>query len=225
MDKKEMISRGTSYISKLLRSRFGKGPQSVYIYLSEYCIIIHLKNFMSPVEEFLLDQKEERAFLYTRELIMKSLLPELKQFFRDHLNLDVNELYYDWGMHNASGIIGGLFDSNYGEAPDYSGKQQLHEYILDATTLVQKKAAFIDSWWVNPRTLVIFRKGITVLLEKELLDLGYENELRSAKRSLEKKILLEYADLDPILHKDLEDIYIDWNFDTDHSMFVYTFAE
>lgn len=223
MNDQQLVSLATSYTTKLLRSRFGKGPESISVYVTGKCVIFHLKNCISPVEKFLLNQEEEQAFRYTRELIMKSMLPELKNFLNEDLNLTVDELYYDWGIHNASGIIVGLDTAHFEEPIDYNGKQEAHDQILDVISIVQKRSSYIDSWWVNSKILVIFRKGITILLEKELFKLGYEQQLRVAKRKLEKGLLKKNTNLGQLFDKKLADIYIDWDFDLDHSTFVYTF--
>ncbi|WP_411347948.1 Na-translocating system protein MpsC family protein [Paenibacillus sp. WLX2291] len=224
MNNTEMISRTTSYAGKLLRTRFGKGPESMSITMDQHTILIQLHHFLNPVEAFLLNEQEEQTFLHTRELVMKSLLPELIQFLEEHLNLQVDRLYYDWGMHNASGIIAGiLHDPELGQTADYEGKQTVHQQINEVTGAIQRQASFMDSWWLTPNTLAIFRKGITVLLEKELCELGYENQLRAAKRRLEKRLLQQQTSLESLFQKEIEDVYTDWNFQADDSLILYTF--
>ncbi|MFD1991838.1 Na-translocating system protein MpsC family protein [Paenibacillus nicotianae] len=226
MNRKNIINQATSYTTKLLRNRFGKGPEAVSIYVCEQCIVLHLKNFLSPVEEFLLSQEKEQAFRYTRELIMKSMLPELRQFLTQQLELNVVDLYYDWGMYNASGVIVGLLDNAlYSESEDYQGKEQLHKDIIKATTELQKPPTWIDSWWINSKTLFILRKGTTILLEKELISLGYEHMLRMTKGKIEKALLEQETNLEPLFHKKIADLYVDWSFENDHSMIMYTFEE
>lgn len=226
MNDKQIINQATSYTTKLLRNRFGKGPEAVSIYLCEQCIVLHLKNFLSPVEKFLLSQEEEQAFRYTRELIMKSMLPELRNFMTQQLGLEVIDLYYDWGIYNASGVIVGLLDYDfYNKSDDYKGKEQLHEEIIRATTELQKPPTWIDSWWINSKTLFILRKGTTILLEKELISLGYENMLRMTKGKIEKTLLEQETNLEPLFNKKIADLYVDWSFENDHSMIMYTFEE
>ncbi|MEJ8306126.1 Na-translocating system protein MpsC family protein [Saccharibacillus sacchari] len=225
MTEKETISLVTSYVGKLLRTRFGKGPESVSVFLSERCIVFHLRNFMGPVEKFLLTQEEEKAFRYTRELLMESLLPELTDFLRDHTGMNVSEFYYDWGVHNASGAIIGMFDPKPAHSPDYPGKADLHEKVIEVTAAIQKVPEHIDSWWVNPRMLAVFRQGITVLLEKEMVELGYTEVLKAAKRRLEKRMLEQDADAGIILSKKLTDLYADWDFNLDRSIVIYIFEE
>ncbi|WCT56707.1 Na-translocating system protein MpsC family protein [Paenibacillus kyungheensis] len=226
MNRKKIINQATSYTTKLLRNRFGKGPEAVSIYLCEQCIVLHLKNFLSPVEKFLLSQEKEQAFRYTRELIMKSMLPELRNFLTQQLDLKVVDLYYDWGMYNASGVIVGLLDYDlYSQSEDYKGKEQLHEYIMKATTELQKPPTWIDSWWINSKTLFILRKGTTILLEKELISMGYEHMLRMTKGKIEKALLEQETNLEPLFNKKIADLYVDWSFENDHSMIMYTFEE
>lgn len=225
MNEKETISLVTSYVGKLLRTRFGKGPESVSVFLNERCIVFHLRNFMGPVEKFLLTQEEEKAFRYTRELLMESLLPELNDFLHDNTGMNVSEFYYDWGVHNASGAIIGMFDPRPIESPDYPGKADLHEKVIEVTAAIQKVPEHIDSWWVNPRMLAVFRQGITVLLEKEMVELGYTEVLKSAKRRLEKRMLEQDADAGIILSKTLTDLYADWDFNLDRSIVIYIFEE
>ncbi|YCI24504.1 DUF2294 domain-containing protein [Paenibacillus sp. Z6-24] len=220
---RQFVSQATSFTTKLLRERFGKGPQSVHISLNDRCIIFHLREFISPVENFLVNQEEEEAFRYTRELIMKSMLPELSAFLEENLETKVNDMYYDWGMHNASGIIVGLLDEEWKKTVEYGGWESVHAQITELSQYIQKPPELITSWWANPKTLVIFRQGILILIEKELIDLGQGNLLKTAKRRLEKRMLVQEVQLETVLDKKVADLYVDWRFDQDHSLIVYVF--
>ncbi|WP_411343740.1 Na-translocating system protein MpsC family protein [Paenibacillus sp. WLX1005] len=225
MNAKSIITQTTSYTTKLLRNRFGKGPESVSIYLNKNCMVFHLKNFISPVEKFLLSQEEEQAFRYTRDLLMKSLLPELRSFLQNQLHMEVLDWYYDWGLYHASGVIIALLGKDMSSAADYDNKVLIHERIIEATSALQKPPDDIDSWWINSRMLFIFRRGVTILLEKEFISLGYEHMLRMTKDRLEKKLLENHVGIQSIVGKKVADIYVDWNFEQDHSMIVYLFEE
>ncbi len=225
LNAKSIITQATSYTTKLLRNRFGKGPESVSIHLCKNCVVFHLKNFISPVEKFLISQEEEQAFRYTRDLIMKSLLPELRSFLQHQLNMDVIDWYYDWGLHHASGVIVALLGPETSLAVDYKQKQAIHQQIIQTTNALQKPPEYIDSWWINTRMLFIFRRGTTILLEKEFITLGYEQMLRVTKDKLEKRLLAKQTNIEQIVGKKIADLYVDWNFDKDHSMIIYLFED
>lgn len=219
----EHINKISSFTGKLLRDRFGKGPESVHASVGERCITLYIRNFIGPVEKFLLSKEEEQALRYTRELLMKSLLPEITRYLNDELGIQVDEMYYDWGLHNATGIIVGLFQNSRQVSDPYEGQAEVHSQISALTAKVQKQPERIESWWINPRTLIVVREGILILLEKELLGLGYENVLKTTKRKLEKRVFGQDFRIGELVGKGLADVYVDWDFDKDKGVVAYIF--
>ncbi|MEK3696972.1 Na-translocating system protein MpsC family protein [Paenibacillus sp. FSL R10-2199] len=171
----------------------------------------------------MLNKEEEQAFRYTRELLMKSLLPELAAYLKETMAMEVGELFYDWGIHNASGMIVALIKNDAMIIDDYAGRQEVHAQINEVSRKVQKEPVYTDSWWLGPRILIIKREGILIPLEKELIGLGYENTLKTTKRKMEKRYLEDTTTIAPMLGKELSDIYVDWDFDKDTSVIAYTF--
>ncbi|WP_068615230.1 Na-translocating system protein MpsC family protein [Paenibacillus tuaregi] len=223
MTVKEKSTLIASYTGKLLRNRFGKGPESVNVSVDSHGIAIHIRNFISPVEQFLLDKQEEQALRYTRELLMKSLLPELSAYLKNELTLEVQEMYYDWGLHNATGMIVGLFERHTEKSESYPGQKSVHDHVIQVSGKVQKEPVHIDSWWMGPKTLIVVREGILILIEKEFIDMGYEHILKSTKRKLEKRYLEQNIGFEQALGKKISDFYVDWDFSNDRSVILYTF--
>ncbi|MEK3791154.1 Na-translocating system protein MpsC family protein [Paenibacillus sp. FSL R7-0204] len=219
----ELTSQLSSFTGRLLRERFGKGPESIHASIGQQCIALHIRNFIGPVERFLLNKEEEQAFRYTRELLMKSLLPELAAYLKESMAIEVGELFYDWGIHNASGMIVALIKNDDVPIDDYAGREEVHIQINEVSRKVQKEPVYTDSWWLGPRILIIKREGIMIPLEKELIGLGYENTLKTTKRKMEKRYLEDTTTIAQMLGKELADIYVDWDFDKDTSVIAYTF--
>lgn len=219
----ELTSQLSSFTGRLLRERFGKGPESIHASIGDQCIALHIRNFIGPVERFLLNKEEEQAFRYTRELLMKSLLPELAAYLKESMAVEVGELFYDWGIHNASGMIVALIKNDDVPIDDYAGREEVHIQINEVSRKVQKEPVYTDSWWLGPRILIIKREGIMIPLEKELIGLGYENTLKTTKRKMEKRYLEDTTTIAQMLGKELADIYVDWDFDKDTSVIAYTF--
>ncbi|MFD1903906.1 Na-translocating system protein MpsC family protein [Paenibacillus rhizoplanae] len=48
----ELTSQLSSFTGRLLRERFGKGPESIHASIGEQCIALHIRNFIGPVERF-----------------------------------------------------------------------------------------------------------------------------------------------------------------------------
>lgn len=212
-------------IGKLLRDYFGKGPDSLFVSIYGPIITIYLRNFLSPTEKVLLDQKQEKVFYQTRDAIMTELIPKMKAYISVITGLDLTEFYYDWGLTNRSGIFVGLstiaedtplkaFDS------EYEGKKQIHEEIFSISEKVEKRPGAIYSCPINSRTLLIIREEILVPIEKELSHLGYEEILRFTKHNLEKGYLHNNPRFEAILGTEVTDIFVNWDFALDKSVIV-----
>jgi uncharacterized protein YbcI len=215
----------SSYIGKLLRDNFGKGPESVYVSLNNSIITMYLRNFISPMESVLMGRDEEKTVQQTRDMLMQSLVPEIKAYVKIVTGLEIQEFYYDWGLHNKSGIFVGICTETFKKedfhTQSYIGKEMIHKEIINLSYHAQKTPEEVISTLINPRTLVIIRNGILVNIEKELIRLGHNEILTIAKRNLEKKLLHNNNHFDSILNTKVIDIFVDWDFKLDRSAIVF----
>jgi uncharacterized protein YbcI len=215
----------SSYIGKLLRDYFGKGPESVYVSINHSIITMYLRNFISPMESVLMGRDEEKMVQQTRDMLMQSLIPEIKAYVKIVTGLDIQEFYYDWGLHNKSGIFVGIctevFNTENLQLETYPGKNEFHKEIANISYHAQKVPEEIISTLLNPRTLIVIRNGILVSIEKELIRLGQSEILVIAKRNLEKKLLHNNNHFDEILNTKVIDIFVDWDFQLDRSVMVF----
>jgi uncharacterized protein YbcI len=225
METKPLETELASYIGKLLRDNFGKGPESVFISYSQPFITIYLRNFMSPMEKVLMDQRHEETIQQTRDILIKTLKPELSSYVRILTGLEIYEFYYDWGLHNNSGMIVGVgqvsLESKLSSIEKYEGRELIHREIIDISSLAEKAPEQIKSYLLNPRTVIVIREGILVNIEKEFIRLGYQETLRIAKRNLEKKYLHNNNHFEAILKTKIIDIFVDWDFVLDKSMITF----
>jgi len=222
--KKQSQNEIASYIGRLLREAFGKGPQSIFVSISRPYIVIYLRKFLAPTEQILLQQAQILSILNTRDLVMKSLIPEIKAYLLLLTGMNIAEFYYDWGMHNHSGIFVGIESGGeYVEAApeEYAGQKELHQEIGHISQQVQKKPDAIYSCMLNERTLLVIREGILINIGKELMRLGFEESLKLAERNLEMKYLRSSHKIQQILKTEIADVFADWNFRLDKSVIVF----
>ncbi|ARI76057.1 DUF2294 domain-containing protein [Halobacillus mangrovi] len=225
MDKRSVQSEISSYIGKLLRDNFGKGPSSVFVSIEEPYITIYLKGFLAPMEKVLVNQNNTSKVEETRDLLMQELIPDIKATLRATAGIEVESLYYDWSLSNRSGMIVGIMnvkpmvDENN---ENYEQKQTVHDEIEKITRHAQKEPEMIRSFLLNDRTLIIEREGIFVAIEKEMIRLGFHEQLKIAKRHLEKR-LLHLSSFESILQTRIEDVFLDWDFNLDRSYIIFIF--
>ncbi|WP_319022536.1 Na-translocating system protein MpsC family protein [Oceanobacillus oncorhynchi] len=214
----------SSAIGKLFRDNFGKGPEAIFVSIAKPYITIYLRNFLAPMEKILLKQENELKFQETRDLLMKELTPEIQSIISSQAGVKVDKIYYDWSVENSSGILFTELDTNLDETIedylDYPAKEQVHEEISRFTQKAQKSPKQLTSSMLNSRTLISRREDILVLIEKELIQSGFENQLRLSKRKLEKS-LIDKQFLESVLHQEIQDLFVDWDFDNDTGFVIF----
>lgn len=214
----------SSYVSKILRDHFGKGPESVHVSLGETFIIFYIRNFLSPTEKVLMNQNQEESVQQTRDLVMLTLIPEIKAYIKIVTGMEIREFYYDWGLHNKSAMFTGICtDASSIDFPikeEFTGKEELINEIINLSSESEKKPDEIYACQLNHRSTLVIRNGILVRIEKQLIRQGMQEQLKLAKRTLEKGLLHNNNHFEGILNTKVIDIFVDWDFDLDKSVIV-----
>lgn len=205
------------FSSTILRSHFGKGPKSVYVNIVHPFICIEIREFLSPMEKILLSKNEATKVLELRDLLMEEIEEEFKISFWRDAELDVKELYADWNLEQKTGMILAVLkegDIHKKPWPNEVDEKELLDEIIKVSEIGQKVPGSTEVFWLSERTLLIRRIEIFTMLEMELINLGFSETLKLAKRPLEYKLFKQSA-LEKILKRPIVDIYVDWNFKED----------
>ncbi|MCT2534466.1 DUF2294 domain-containing protein [Aquibacillus koreensis] len=225
MDQSDVTARVSSYISKTLRDNFGKGPESVHTSINDMYITIYIRNFVSPTEKVLLTQRNQSVVEETRDLVMSTLIPEIKANLLQLTGMSVDKFFYDWSLHNKSAMFTCISsEDTKSDIPlrnDYKGKEGVEKEVIHLSKVAQRVPDELKSFLLNNRTLLIIRNGILVNIEKQLIRDGYQETLKLAKRKLEKKLLHNNSYFDQHLETRVVDIFVDWDFDDDKSVILF----
>lgn len=212
-----------SYISTLLRDHFGKGPTSVFVTVKPPFIAIRLRGFLAPTEKILIKQQEHRRVLETRDLLMNQLIRKIKLELWKIGEIDIEDVYADWNLDDQTGmILAVLSDKTPAEDFEWDSDIQvesIREEVKEASRKAQKTPESTELYWLNRRTLLIERSGIFVEIEKELILGGFIEELKLVKRPLERRLILQTR-IESILKQPIQEVFLDWNFDTDKGYIV-----
>ncbi|WP_407270816.1 Na-translocating system protein MpsC family protein [Radiobacillus sp. PE A8.2] len=222
---KDKTAALSNFLSKLLRDNFGKGPEGVYVSIANKYITFHVRKFMSPTEKILLRKRQDSLLQETRDLVMQDLIPEIKANILHMCKMEVQEFYYDWDLHNKSAIFVAVTSeetkSDYPVTQHYPGKMNLEKEVVHISRTVQKTPDYIESFFLNSRTLLVIRQGILVSIEKELIRDGLQEKLKLTKRKMEKTHFHSNSHFEENLGTSVHDIFVDWDFDRDKSLIVF----
>lgn len=222
---KSVQSELANHVGRLLRESFGKGPHSIHVSIRRPFVVFYMRGLLSPTEKILLEQDQVYSVQNTRDLLMKTLIPEIKAYTSIIAGIQFQEFYYDWGLHNFSGAFVGVEagEGSIGtiKQEGYRGKDEAHQEINNMSHLVQKTPEETYSCLLNDRTLLVVRNGILINIEKEFIRLGFEGHLKLAKRNLEKGHLHNNHRLEQILSARIDDVFVDWDLHQDRSIIVF----
>jgi uncharacterized protein YbcI len=220
MQIQDQLSHLSSYTSKLLRQKFGRGPQSCQAILNQKHLVLSIRGFISPMEEVLLNQGQTGYVDLARTTIIKSVLQELKGVIQVTFQADVDGFYHDWNFPNNSGLLIFVLDN-----PIYEIREQIQLNIEEfeaeiarLSALVQKVPDRIHIYPISNQILLVERVGILIPIEKALIKKGYGEELRITKDELEKKYFHRDGKFEQLFNRKVVDIFIDWNLKEDKSL-------
>lgn len=208
------------YIGRLFRENFGRGPGHVHCTFETPFITAHITDFLSQMEKTLLDNNKAVYVQKTRDFLMESLIKDIIAYVELQAGVQVDKFHYDWNLEARSGMILMVLNDparNFQifEAC-YSNKEAVHEEIEDISMKAQKEPERTLSALLKERQLLVVREGILVSIEKEFINLGFQETLKIAKRKLEKTMINEKKlFFEQQLGAEVTDIFVDWDFETD----------
>lgn len=222
-EEKTNQNKVASYIGKVLRDNFGKGPTSVHVTLDFPFLIIHLRDFLAPMEAILIQQKEVKRVEETRDVLMEQLKLEIHLQLQSIVGIDIKELYFDWNLVKKTGMIIGILDENTNSSdskwPGHLNLKQFNKRVREMSDWGQKIPEETESFWLNDRIIVIKRTGIFVQIEKELINHGFTEELKLVKRPMERR-LAQQAHLEQFLDRSIVETFVDWDFNGDKGYMI-----
>ena len=220
------LKKISSYVSKLLRQKFGRGPEACYASAGSRFLVVTVRGFLSPMEEVLLQHDKEDSVDRTRSIIVSSMLPELKGVISVSLGIEVDRFYHDWNYSNNAGVVIAVFEKElpFSTSVDNAPLHKtidiaaFREEVNRISGYVQKAPEGLEVHAIGPKLFVIMRLGILIPIEKALLERGFDRELRIAKDQLEKQLFQQSPVFAQLLGGTLENVFVDWNFAADEGI-------
>ncbi|MFV8826221.1 Na-translocating system protein MpsC family protein [Alkalihalobacterium sp. APHAB7] len=211
----------SSYLSKLIRKNFGRGPQSCQSTVCKKIFTTYIRGFISPMEEVLLEQGHQEQVEKARAVLINHVVDQLKGVVEVSLNCEIVEWYHDWNLPNNSGLIILLLDrelTSEVRPSEQVDMEKLEEEVARISLMAQKVPDQIHIYPVSANIYIVERKRILITIEKALLAKGFEEELIMTKDKLEKKYFHNYGKFDKIFNREVKEIFIDWCFKEDKSL-------
>lgn len=221
MNKQEPLLEINQYVRDLLQQKFGQELNHCEAFLGGRYLVVYVRGFVSAMEGVLLRQGQLDKVANARAMVMESLITEYKTYLKLQLALSVDEFYQDWSYENNTGVIIALLkeEQEHPEPPgDWRGLDGLEDEVNRISHIIEQTPRLTTVVPLTPRVLIVQRDGILILLEKVMVAKGYVKELRATKADVEKDYFHHQAKFTAMVGRELEDLFVDWNFESDRSI-------
>lgn len=228
-DINEKLKYLSSYASKLLRKKYGRGPESSHGVVHDRFIIFYFRGFISPVEEALLKQSQHAHVDKARHIIIQVVMEELKGAIQTMFDIEISSFYHDWNFPNNTGVI--IAECQDSISPIHNLQvnpekiKGLEAEVTRISERVQKVPDEINTYIVSSRIILVERLGILIEIEEALIEKGFAEELRFTKDELEKSYFHRNTKIEEILSLEIEDIFIDWDFKRNKSIMCFVLSD
>lgn len=211
-----------NYMGKAIQNHFGKGPKNIHVVVDPPYVTMYIKGFLLPTEHILLHQDQEHSVMKTREMIVEELSHSIQPEVERLVQGSIRQWYADWNLDAHTGMIWATLDQPREPSqgwPGHLNQRVFERKINNFSTRGQKEPETIQTYWLDNHTIMIERTGVFVEIEKALIEQGFMEELKIAKRPLERKLFRE-EHMEALLQRQVLDIFTDWDWENDKGYMV-----
>lgn len=212
--KTEEINHLSSSLSKLIKEKCGKGPETCLTIVRNEYILFYLKKFTTPMEDILLQGGHIYLIQQLRQLVVQSMYAEINAIILEILDKRVAAYYQDWNFDKETGLI--VAQTVYDGYPiSVGGHHHLISLVKEIVGDIQKQPKQMNCIKLTPHVYVIEALQLLSPFEASLFKQGYrellfENEVQFKEIMWSKKVELENA-----LGRQIEDIFLQWDYEAD----------
>jgi len=216
----ENISLLTSALSKLMKLRFGKGPENCFISLRAGRLAVYLRNFITPAEEVLIGSGKINLMYQFRHAVMEKVYQEFAQEARSLMNLDLNAFQSDWDYDANTGFM--LLENQNSRPPmpeeiDFHTRERLFERIIQLCSEVHKVPRKLALMKMDPNILIVECTGVMQHLENMLYRKGCWDLLYERSSEIKKVFFSQKDSFREIFGRVVDGLFLTWDYPRDRS--------
>jgi uncharacterized protein YbcI len=214
----------SSTFSKLLKRRFGKGPESCNVTLKGSRFYVYMRNFITPAEEVLMNQGQAELAHNFRSAVIHSVAQEFIPEVSMALGISFNYFFHDWNYDKNTGIL--LFDngeSNHEEKIDNSLQTSLFHLIENVGSYYHKKPASMKIVKFTQNICAIESKEVLLPLERFVYEKGNVDLLLHQAWNIKEGYWRNKEQFESLFSRLIEDMFIMWDYKYNRNYLIFIF--
>lgn len=216
----------SSTFSKLLKRRFGKGPETCNAIVKGNRFYVYMRNFITPPEEVLINQDQLELALNFRSAVINSVTQEFIPEVSKVLGITFDYFYHDWNYDKNTGIL--LLDngqSNHEEKIDISFQSSLFDLIQDVGAHYHKKPANLKIVKFTQNICAIESQEVLLPLERIVYEKGNVDLLLHQKWKIKAGYWKNKEPFEDLFNRLIEDMFIMWDYKNNRNYLIFIFTK
>ncbi|GAE37051.1 Na-translocating system protein MpsC family protein [Halalkalibacter akibai] len=214
----------SSYISKVLKLKFGKGPETCMAAMGNNLLIVRVHHFMTPTEKVLYEENEVGLALRVRTILMETIFKEISEDVAMLIGLKFTSFYHDWDYKTNQGILlfmaGDSFE--HGDWLKNEGYElALCEKVQSVCGNVHKKPSIVNIIKVSPNLCVVECLDVLIKTEHLLHSGGYHDILSERSYEIRENFTRYKSEFQSILNMNITQMFLVWDYNKNKSFLVF----
>jgi uncharacterized protein YbcI len=211
----------SSTLSKMLKQRFGKGPETCYVTLHSNRLIVFIRKYITPAEDVLLKNQNVELVQKFRSAVMQEVFSEFSKVASDCLGISFDSYYDDWNFDKNTGImiLENRHSRDWHDSTLISAmiKEKLFEGIISVSKEVYRAPNRIELIKINQSMYVVECQGSLIQIEKVLYRKGYSDLLFERSNEIKQSYIEKMGEFTSVFGTKVEDFFMIWDYKDDRN--------
>lgn len=223
-NKEQDLTYLSSYVSKVLKLKFGKGPETCFATMRNNILVVRIHQFMTPTESVLFQKNEESLALQVRTVLLNTIFEEIKTELSTLVGMSISSFYHDWDFKSNQGLL--LFVAgasiNYEKTHANEGFELLMcQKVQMISERTHKRPKLVQILKVSPTVLVVESFDVLITTDNLLYRGGYHELLMERSHEIRKNYNRYKEELEEILHAQGSQLFLTWDYVNNKSYLIF----
>ncbi|WP_195891958.1 Na-translocating system protein MpsC family protein [Neobacillus dielmonensis] len=211
--------------SKLVKRRFGKGPETCYVSLKGMRLYVYLKSYLTPAEEVLLESDELYLAHKFRSKVINAVIKEFIPEVSEVLGVEFDRFYHDWNCDTNTGMI--LLENGFSNDVakiDMPFERELAQLIEKVGMHYHKSPSQLKVVKYTHNICAIELKEVLSQLEELVFKKGNMDLLLYQSIEIKRGYMMHKIQFEDLFPRIIEDLFMLWDYENDRNYLVFVFT-
>jgi uncharacterized protein YbcI len=224
--KQEDLLYLSSTFSKLLKRRFGKGPETCFVMFKGTRLYVYIRKFITPAEEVLIGNDELNLAINFRSSVIGAVIEDFIPEVSKILDGEFRNFLHDWNYDANTGVV--LLEkahSDYEAKIDVFFEDTLFNLIEGVGSRYHRRPTSLKIVKFTQNICAIESKEVLLPLENLVYQKGNQDLLLYQAREIKRGYFKHKSLFEDLFNRLIEDMFIMWDYESDRNYIIFIFTK